>query len=126
MFIFSGCQIGVCDCLCTYKSKKDGSLTGKWHLEQTYDSPEEGWQYVHSSDSFFYSFGIDNILLSDRFSCNGTTIQNSDTLTITFDCSEIQQQFKYLISIEKSSWLILTLISEECTENCMLKFYYQC
>lgn len=106
-------------------SKKiDNSIFGTWKLIEVYGSDGGAGQWTSVENGYTYSFEEDNILNSNRFSCNGTYSETSEDLTINFDCSDGQFYGTYNISFENNR-LILTFISGtwgSCDEGCAEKY----
>ncbi len=105
-------------------SKKiDNSIKGTWKLIEMGGFNIHGgdyWQTVENGHT--YTFGEDNVLVSNRFSCNnGTYFETSDGLTISFDCSNTQFYATYNISFENNK-LILNPNPSYCDEGCAEKY----
>ncbi len=101
------------------------SLIGTWQyveFEGIIYEADGGVSYGHSIENgYTYNFAESNILISNRFSCNGTYQYDSEILTLIFDCSENQQVSTYDVSFE-NNFLILTPNPSSCYEGCSYKY----
>ncbi|HTO34787.1 MAG: hypothetical protein RBR78_01180 [Flavobacteriaceae bacterium] len=104
------------------KSKKiDNSIVGTWKLIEEYGSSGGAGQWYPVENGYTYSFEENNILVSNRFSCNGTYNETTDSLTINFDCSDSQFYLTYDVSFE-NNYLVLTPNPLYCDEGCAEKY----
>lgn len=114
LFSLSGCSEDD-------EKQQETSIFGAWKLVETYGSDGGQGQWAPVENGYTYTFEEDNILISNRFSCNGTYLVNSDSITINFDCQEIQFNLTYGISFENNN-LILTPDPVNCDEGCAEKY----
>ncbi|MEB2774050.1 hypothetical protein SYJ56_01960 [Algoriphagus sp. D3-2-R+10] len=97
------------------------SVQGTWQLIETYGSDGGAGNWMSIENGYTYTFEEDNILLSNRFSCNGTYVETADSLTIDFNCTDVQFQLVYGVSYEENR-LVLTPDPANCDEGCAEKF----
>lgn len=108
-------------------NKDDGASTsnikGTWQLIEIYSSDggsPGAWYPVENG--YTYSFKDNDIITSNKFSCNGVYIFNSSVnINITFDCPEAGSLGDYDITFENGN-LILTPNPTSCDEGCAEKF----
>ena len=101
---------------------QESSIIGTWKLIEKYGSDggsDPQWNTVE--DGYVYTFKNNDIIISNRFNCNGSyTLSSSNQVTITFDCSDSQFNLVYDYTFENRK-LILTNLSN-CDEGCGEKY----
>ena len=114
LFLLSGCSEDN-------EKQQENSIFGTWKLVETYGSAGGQGQWTPVENGYTYTFGEDGILISDRFSCEGTYIVDLNNITIDFDCQESQFHLTYGVSFENNN-LILTPDPVNCDEGCAEKY----
>ncbi|HKK12201.1 MAG TPA: lipocalin family protein [Flavobacteriaceae bacterium] len=103
-------------------TKSTDSIIGTWKLVEVYGSDGgSNAQWTPIDNGYTYTFRNDGVLISDRFSCNGTFEQSSEQLTINFDCVDNQFNLTYNMSLMNNE-LVLTADSMNCDEGCAEKY----
>lgn len=98
------------------------SIIGTWKLIEILVGDGSGYpQWREVEDSYQYTFKGNGVLLSDRFSCEGTYIKSSDKLFLGFECEDRTFAGNQEYSIEDNE-LILTPTEYACDEGCSSKF----
>ncbi|WGF92529.1 hypothetical protein [Aequorivita marisscotiae] len=99
------------------------SLIGSWQLMEIYGSDGSNFpEWYPIENGYIYNFKDNNIITSNKFTCNGVWTFNSSTnINITFDCPEAGSIGDYDVTFEGGN-LILTPNPTPCDEGCAEKF----
>ncbi|KYG84280.1 hypothetical protein AWW67_03990 [Roseivirga seohaensis] len=97
-------------------------IKGTWQLVEIYSSNGGAGQWSSVADGYTYTFLEDNIVIADKFECEGTYQFSDDgRLTITFSCPDNQFNLTYKIE-SKDNLMVLTPDPSPCDEGCAEKF----
>lgn len=103
--------------------RQQQTLFGTWKLIEIYGSDGGGMlQWNPVQDGYNYTFKENGVLLSNRFSCNGSySLENDNHTSINFDCnvSKFTQTYDYHF---ENNRLILEPHPNPCDEGCMEKY----
>ncbi|MBW7960611.1 lipocalin family protein [Patescibacteria group bacterium] len=99
---------------------QEKSILGSWKLIEVYGSDGGQGQWTPIENGYVYEFRSDNTLLSNRFSCNGTYQNLSDSVLISFDCDDTQFNASYEFSFEGNKLILSN--SSDCDEGCVEKY----
>ena len=96
-------------------------IKGTWQLVERYASIGGAPWWSPVIDGYTYTFAEDNILITDRYDCNGTYTINNGRLEFNFNCDNMQAFGTFKMEFE-NSLLILTPDPPPCDEGCAEKF----
>lgn len=115
------CFISFFSCSDDENKPQENSIIGSWKLVEIYGSDGTDAHWTPIENGYTYSFTGSNTLISNRFQCNGTYSNQTDSITINFDCPENQFNGTYGISFENDN-LILSSDPLDCDEGCAEKY----
>ncbi len=106
------------------KNNNDNSIIGTWKLIESYGSDGTQGSWTTIDDGHSYTFNLDNMISSDKYSCVGNYIINEEleySLSIVFNCQNIEFNGSYQFEFENGQ-LVLYGNPISCDEGCGEKY----
>lgn len=96
-------------------------IKGTWQLVELHGSIGGPIIRTPVTDGYTYTFSGDNILITDKYGCNGTYQFKGGRLTLAFQCADRSFEESYVIEFE-DDFVILHPSPINCDEGCSEKF----
>ncbi len=121
ILVLFGLIFSLTSCSDDENKVQENSIIGTWKLVEVYGSDGANGQWNPIENGYTYNFTEPNVLISNRFPCNGIFSTQSDSLAISFDCGDNQFNMIYGISFDGQN-LILSPDPINCDEGCAEKY----